>query len=59
MLHAEVVSSHATAADQCVGSFLALHQPFNMGSFEQYGNWFHNNSSMTHLEYEGDIEEYV
>ena len=35
------------ACNECVGSYLALDPPFNLRSFELYGNWFDNSSSMT------------
>ena len=59
-----VVGIPSLTANECVGSFLSLEPPFNLGSFDLYENWFDNNSSMTLAQagsYKGvdDIEEYV
>ena len=59
-----VVGIPSLTANECVGSFLSLEPPFNLGSFDLYENWFDNNSSMTLAQagtYKGvdDIKEYV
>ena len=64
MLSLVITAIPSLTANECVGSYLALDPPFNLRSFELYGNWFDNSSSMTLAQagtYKGahDIEEYV
>ena len=64
MLSLVITAIPSLTANECVGSFLTLDPPFNLGRFELYGNWFDNSSSMTLAQagtYKGahDIEEYV
>ena len=64
MLSLVITAIPSLTANECVGSYLALDPPFNLRSFELYGNWFDNSSSMTLAQagtYKGahDIEEYT
>ena len=64
MLSLVITAIPSLTANECVGSFLALDPPFNVGEFELYGNWFDNSSSMALAQagtYKGvdDIEEYT
>ena len=64
MLSLVITAIPSLTANECVGSFLALDPPFNVGEFELYGNWFDNSSSMALAQagtYKGvdDIEEYA
>ena len=47
MLSLVITAIPSLTANECVGSYLALDPPFNLRSFELYGNWFDNSSSMT------------
>ena len=64
MLSLVITAIPSLTANECVGSFLALDPPFNLGSFDLYETWFDDNSSMTLAQagnYKGvdDIEEYA
>ena len=64
MLSLVITAIPSLTANECVGSFLALDPPFNLGSFDLYETWFDDNSSMTlaqagNYKGAGDIEEYV
>jgi len=47
MLSLVITAIPSLTANECVGSYLALDPPFNLRSFELYGNWFDDSSSMT------------
>ena len=64
MLSLVITAIASLTASECVGSFLALDPPLNLGSFDLYETWFDDNSSMTLAQkgtYKGvdGIEEYA